>query len=381
MSGGNQGIAADFSGTVGSFLLNVAFTVPTRGITALFGPSGCGKTTVLRCVAGLNRLPGHLSVAGQAWQDDGARIFRKPHHRPIGYVFQEASLFPHLSVRRNLFYGARRIRQNGASGLDPGDVINLLGLDRLLDRGPSTLSGGERQRVAVGRALLSQPQLLLMDEPLTALDPMTKDEILPYFEALHEKLSVPILYVSHDIAEVARLADHMVVLTEGRSIANGPVGDILERLDLQPATGRFEAGVILVAKVVEHDPTYKLTRLVHHGQSLSMPSVDISPGKDVRLRIRARDVTLTTRRPEAISIRNILSGTVTEIAEEPQTAFAETLVDIGGGRLRARVTREAIADLGLKVGTPVFALIKSISFDGRSIGSVPVGLADRTEQN
>ena len=372
-------IIANFAGTLGAFSLDIALEAPMRGVTAMFGASGSGKTTVLRCMAGLRHLPGGLQVAGEIWQDE--TVFRPPHRRPIGYVFQEASLFPHLSVRKNLFYGHRRASRNGArDGLDPDDVVGMLGLGSLLDRATTALSGGERQRVAVGRALLSQPRLLLMDEPLAALDPMSKDEILPYFERLHQKLAIPIIYVSHDIAEVARLADRIVVLAAGRCIASGPVADILERLDLQPATGRFEAGVVLTARVAAHDAAFHMTRLDHHGQTISLPALQVAVGEQVRIRIRARDVALTTKKPEALSIRNVLSGRVVEIAAEPETAFAETLVDIGGGRLRARITREAVADLGLDVGTPVFALVKSISFDGRSIGSAPAEtLAAETE--
>lgn len=361
-------IQAAFAGTLGGFSLDVTFEVPMKGITALFGPSGCGKTTILRCMSGLHRLAGRLTVGDETWQDDGTGTFRKPHQRPVGYVFQEASLFPHLSVRKNLLYGARRAKWNDAGqALDLGDIVELLGIGHLLDRAPTALSGGECQRVAVGRALLSQPRLLLMDEPLSALDRMTKDEILPYFEALHKELSIPILYVSHDIGEVAQLADRMILLSEGRKVAEGPIFSILERLDLQPATGRFEAGVVLTARVTYQDTTYRLTRLDHHGQPITIPFVEVSVGDEVRLRVRARDVALTTHKPHAMSIRNVFPGTIVEIREEPGTAFAETLVDIGGGRLRARITREAVADLLLEVGMPVFALVKSISFDRRTL--------------
>lgn len=357
-------IHASFSGTLGSFSLEVAFETPMQGITALFGASGCGKTTTLRCVAGLQQLPGQLAVGDETWQDDARGVYLKPHERPIGFVFQEASLFPHLSVRRNLLYGARRAGPSSASeAIRFDDVIDLLGVGHLLDRDPGALSGGERQRVAVGRALLSQPRLLLMDEPLSSLDQMAKDEILPYFEALHQNLSIPIMYVSHDITEVARLADRMIILSSGRKLAEGPVQDLLERLDLQPETGRFEAGVILTARVTGHDANFKVTHLDHHGQAISMPSRDLAVGAEVRLRIRARDVSLATRKPEAISVRNILSGTIVEIVEDAETAFAETLIDIGGGRLRARITRQSVADLGLAPGTPVYALVKSIAFD------------------
>jgi len=366
MSGATIGAA--FTGRLGTFSLDIAFEAPMHGVTALFGPSGCGKTTILRCVAGLNRLAGRLRFGDETWQDDDARTFRKPHKRPIGYVFQEASLFPHLSVRGNLLFGARRdggAHANGALGFD--DVVELLGIGPLLERAPLKLSGGERQRVAVGRALLSQPRLLLMDEPLSALDHPTKDEIFPYLEALHETLSIPILYVSHDIGEVARLADRIILVAGGRKVTEGPVADVLERIDLGPATGRFEAGVVLTTKVVDHDRQFQMTRLDHHGQSIVMPMVDVAPGTEIRLRVRARDVVLATERPTGISVRNILNGTVAQIAEEKDTAFAEILADIGGAGVRARITRAALADLALRPGMPVFVLVKSIAIDRRAV--------------
>lgn len=370
-------IEARFAGNVGNFALDVDFRAPLQGITALFGPSGCGKTTILRCMAGLTRLSGRLKVGGETWQDESGSVFRKPHHRPIGYVFQEASLFPHMSVRKNLMFGASRTTGPSNGGLLGFDnVVDLLGIDRLLDRDPGGLSGGERQKIAVGRALLSQPRLLLMDEPLSGLDRMAKDDILPSLEALHETLSIPILYVSHDIGEVARLADRMVVIASGKRVADGPMSDMLERLDIGPATGRFEAGVILTARVAAHDTAYQLTQLDHGGQQITIPIAEVGIGEEVRLRIRARDVALTKHMPEGISIRNILSGTIAEIAEEPETAFAETLVDIGGGKLRARITRASLAELGLEPGMPIFALIKSVSFDGRSIGRAQTGTRD-----
>lgn len=369
MSSSPDAIAAEFRGSLASFSLDLAFEAPMRGITALFGPSGCGKTTVLRCIAGLRRMRGSLRVGDQVWQDDVAGIFRRPYERPLGYVFQEPSLFPHLSVRANLLYGSRRAERPGLRRvLELSEVVDLLGIGDLLERSPLALSGGERQRVAVGRALLAQPRLLLMDEPLSALDHATKDEILPYFEALHESLDVPILYVSHDVREVARLADTMIVISEGRRVCAGPIQEVLERLDLEPGADDFEAGVVLRARVVSHDAKYRMTRLDHYGQVIVIPATDLAPGEEVRLRIRARDVALATAKPSSISVRNILTGTVQEIVEHPATAFAETLVDIGGGRLRARITRDAAADLGLVPGSRVFALVKSISFDRPALG-------------
>lgn len=368
---GSDSIAAAFRGQLGSFRLDVEFTAPLRGITALFGPSGCGKTTVLRCLAGLRKMPGRLGVAGQIWQDDAAGVFLQPHQRSVGYVFQEPSLFRHLSVRDNLMYGSRRAARNGSSQvLDFSEVVELMGLAALLDRSPTALSGGERQRVALGRALLAQPRLLLMDEPLAGLDQVAKEEILPYIETLHEKLSVPVLYVSHDLREVARLADSMIVLSAGRKVCDGPIQEILERLDLDPGDGGFEAGVILEARVSGHDSEYCMTQLDHHGQRIVIPGIDLAVGDHVRLRIRARDVALALAKPSDISVRNILAGTVLDIAQNPDTAFAEVLVDVGGGRLRARITRDALRDLGLAVGSRVYALVKSISFDRPVVGRV-----------
>jgi molybdate transport system ATP-binding protein len=362
------GIEAAFRGAQGDFALDVAFEAPMQGVTALFGPSGCGKTSLLRAVAGLSRLPGRLSVGGALWQDSGKGVFLKPHDRSIGYVFQDESLFAHLSVRQNLLFGERRAsRGQGSEGQEAralrlDDVVSLLGIGHLLERRPHALSGGERQRVAIGRALLSRPQLLLMDEPLSALDEITKGDILPYLEDLHRNLSIPILYVSHDISEVARLADRMIVLSAGRKITEGSIEEVMERLDLQPITGRFDAGVVLHATVVRHDKEYALSHLEYDGHSLAVPLLEADIGQSIRVRIRARDVSLATQKPEGISVRNIFHGTIIEILEEVGTAYAETLVDVGGAKIRSRVTRASVADLGLKPGSPVYALVKSITF-------------------
>ncbi len=366
MTGEAAEIEAKFSGALGGFALEAAFNAPMSGITALFGPSGCGKTTILRCMAGLQRLPGRLVVGGDEWQDDERNVFLQTYRRAVGYVFQEASLFTHFSVQKNLLFGAQRARgQVPGPGLSFGDTVDMLGLGSLLNRMPGALSGGERQRVAVGRALLSQPKLLLMDEPLAALDHGTKEEILPYLEALHENLSIPIIYVSHDVAEVARLADRMVVLSNGKVVVEGDVASVLERLALTDSADRFEAGVVLTAGVVRHDEKFQLTYLDHHGQSFATPLVQAAVGEEIRLRVRARDVSLATQMPVGISVRNILKGHVAEIREEPQTANAEVLVDIGSSKIRARITRAAVADLGLSVGAPIFALVKSVTFERR----------------
>jgi molybdate transport system ATP-binding protein len=360
-------------GNVGTFLLDIAFSFPMQGVTALFGPSGCGKTTILRCMAGLQHLPGRFKIGRDIWQDSPRRIFRAPHRRPVGYILQEASLFPHLSVQGNLRFGMRRSGQRESDhALRFDDIVQLLGIGHLLRRDTTTLSGGERQRVAIGRALLSQPEILLMDEPLSALDSMTKDEILPYLETLHGTLRIPMVYVSHDIAEVARLADWIIVLSNGRKIADGPVTKVWERLDLRSAIDRAEQGVILEVRVQRHDTAFRLTYLDHHGQELAIPMVDRAPGEALRIRILARDVSLAIERPSGISIRNILRGTIRELIEEPDTAHAEVLVDIGDAILRSSVTRASVAELKLAPGRAVFAMVKSIAFDRLSLNPGPV---------
>lgn len=354
-------------GRIGDFTLDAAFALPEQGVTALFGPSGCGKTTVLRCMAGLNRMDGHLRIGGDTWQDSSKGTFLPAHKRPVGYVFQDQRLFPHLTVEGNLTFGAKR------RGLPSGfkarfdEIVDLLGCGNLLGRGVGGLSGGERQRIAIGRALLADPKILLMDEPLSALDRDAKDDLLNHLETVHRALSIPVLYVSHDIAEVARLAPQAVVLSKGRVVTQGETDKVFERLDLHPHTGRFEAGALVTTRFAETDREFLLSRLEHAGQSIWVPEIDARPGDPVRVRIRARDVALSLTRPEGISIRNILSGTVTEVREEPSTAFAEALVDIGEARLRARITRATVAELKLVPGKPVYALIKAITFDRRNV--------------
>jgi len=363
----------DIERPFGKFTLTAAKEIGLDGITAVFGASGSGKTTLLRAVAGLDRgVAGRIRFAGQVWQDDARRIFVPPHKRGVGYVFQDARLFSHLSVAANLRYAARRARRESRP-IDFDDVVDALDLGPLLDRQTPALSGGERQRVAIGRTLLARPQLLLMDEPLAALDIRRRAAILPYIERLPQTFGVPVLYVTHAIAEVAQISQWMLLLSDGRVSATGPVTELMERIDLFPMTGRFEAGVVLSARVTGHDTTYHLTDLDVAGQHMVMPALDLPVGGEVRLRIRARDVALATQRPDGISIRNVLAGTVAEVAAEPETAFAEVLVDLGGAHVRARLTRRSVADLALAPGRPVFALLKSVAIDRRMIvaGGVP----------
>jgi molybdate transport system ATP-binding protein len=359
----------------GGFDFQVDHRMPLEGIVGLFGPSGCGKSTLLRIISGLERYAqGRIRFGEDVWQDTARGIFVPPHKRGVGYVFQDVRLFPHLTVAGNLRFAEKRSRRTD-NGINIEDVVAALDLAPLMTRRPHSLSGGERQRVAIGRTLLTRPRLLLMDEPLAALDIRRKAEILPYVERLPRTFGVPIIYVTHSVDEVMRLAERMLVFASGRKLTYGPVAEALERLDLQPIVGRFEAGVVLTARVTRHDPQYRLTHLDHHGKEILMPMADLAVGRDVRLRIRARDVALATKAPEEISIRNVLPGTIAEIVEEPETAFAETLVDIGGARIRARVTRSAVAALALAPGKPVFVLFKSIAFDRRVIGPQATGFA------
>ena len=300
-------------------------------------------------------------VDGRVLFDAERRIDLPPHRRRLGHVFQEGRLLPHLSVRHNLLYGrwfsSARAMPEGSS-----EVVELLGVEALLARRPRSLSGGERQRVAIGRALLSAPRRCCMDEPLASLDAPRKAEILPYLERLRDHARLPIVYVSHAIDEVAQLARIMVLMSEGRVVASGPVADIMNRLDLRPMTGRFEAGVVVEGIVRGHDQTFQLSTVSIGRQSLVVPRLADELGARVRLRIRARDVALATERPAGISIQNILAGQVTELSRE-EGAFVEVNVDVDGTVLSARLTKRAVAVLRLAPGQPVFALVKSIALD------------------
>jgi molybdate transport system ATP-binding protein len=351
------------------FSLEIAHEVPASGITALFGPSGCGKSTLLRILAGLERkAAGRIDFAGEAWQSGAGERGLPTHKRGVGYVFQDARLFPHLDVAGNLRYAEKRARKVG-SGIGFDQVVRALDLGPLLARRATSLSGGERQRVAIGRTLLTRPRLLLMDEPLAALDLRRKAEILPYIERLPDAFQVPIVYVTHDIDEVTRLANRMIVLRDGRLIASGSVESVLERLDL-PANGeRFEAGVALTARIVDHDSHYLLSQLDLNGQILSVPLLNGEIGAKQRLRIRARDVAIATERPHGISIRNILKAHILEIAVPPDSAQADLLLDLGDAHLRARITRQSVNDLKLAPGGAVYALVKSVTLDAHDFGN------------
>lgn len=348
------------------FAIDVDFTTPARGVTALFGPSGCGKTTVVDLIAGAREADsGRISIAGRVLFDSAAGISLAPRQRRVGYVFQEARLFPHLSVRGNLLYGWRRSGKLASSN-EIEHVIQVLGIGALLDRRPSRLSGGERQRVALGRALLTSPSLLLMDEPLAAVDSSRKAEILPYLERLRDELGMPTIYVTHSIEEVTRLADHLVVMDAGRVAAVGPVAEIMGRSDLHPLTGRYEAGGILNARVLGHDGHYGLTRLGFAGGEVRVPILSYALGTPVRVRIRARDVLLAREYPHNLGVTNVLAGIVHRLRLESGT-FAEVEVNLGGSTLLVRMTRLSADKLRLEEGQAVWAAIKSVAIERRSV--------------
>ncbi|MCB1865541.1 MAG: molybdenum ABC transporter ATP-binding protein [Chromatiales bacterium] len=353
---GAQAIRLRFAGSIGSFRLDAEFSAPMHGITALFGPSGCGKTTVLRCIAGLARLGGQLHVGGEVWQDDSAGVFLAAHRRPIGYVFQEASLFAHLRVRDNLEYGLRRIAAADRR-VSLGDAATLLGIDRLLDRAPTDLSGGERQRVGIARALLTSPRLLLMDEPLASLDQRSKAEILPYLERLHAELAMPVIYVSHAPDEVARLADHLVLMETGRVRASGALRELRTRLDLARDLGA-EADTVIEAQVTAHDERFHLTLLDFAGGRFSIARNELPVGQRARLRVLARDVSLTLEHQTGTSILNIFPATVSELADDGPAQLLVRL-DLCGSPLLARITRKSAHALSLREGARVYAQVKT----------------------
>ena len=351
---------------VGSFALDAAFATG-QGVTALFGRSGAGKSTVLNLIAGLARPDsGRIAVGGRTLYDSGAGTALPPHARRVGYVFQEGRLLPHLTVRHNLTYG--RFFANGRRAvLDFDQAIELLGIGHLLERRPGALSGGEKQRVAIGRALLANPEVLLLDEPLASLDAPRKAEILYYVERLRDEVKIPIVYVSHSLDEVVRLADSMVLLSDGQVLATGAVRDMMSRVELRPYLGRHEGGAVIEARVSGQDLDSGLARLEFDGGVLEIPDVEALPGERVRIRVRARDVSIALARPTGLSIRNILAGTVVELGAEEASSL-DVRLDLKGTALLARITRKSAAELGLRPGMAVFALIKSVSIDRRSVG-------------
>jgi molybdate transport system ATP-binding protein len=355
----DSAIQARFQVVWPGFTLDVDLQLPGRGVTALFGHSGSGKTTLLRCLAGLEQHgQGFLRFKGDVWQDNARGVFRPTHQRPLGYVFQEASLFPHLSVRKNLDYGRKRVNRGHKVSLD--HAVELLGIGHLLNRMPDRLSGGERQRVAIARALATSPELLLMDEPLAALDLKRKSEILPYLERMHDELEIPVFYVSHSPDEVARLADHVVLLAEGRVVATGGLRETLARLDL-PIAFTEDAGVVIEGVVADHDEAYHLTRLDFPGGNVIVARRSESLGHRLRFRVHARDVSLALARAEETSILNLLPVTVTEIAAADTPAHVLVRLDANGTALIARITRRSLDHLNIVPGKSLWAQIKAVA--------------------
>lgn len=352
------GIEAQFRLPFPSFTLGVDVQLPGKGITVLFGHSGSGKTTLLRCIAGLERAPhGFLRVNGRLWQDSKQNVFLPVHQRPLGYVFQEASLFPHLSVRKNLEFGRKRTRfVRNPNGL--GQAVELLGISHLLERMPEHLSGGERQRVAIARALAVCPQVLLMDEPLAALDLKRKQEILPFIDHLHRELDLPIVYVTHSPQEVTQLADHLVMLEAGQVVASGTLAETLTRLDSPLAQGK-QASTVLRVQVCGHEPEFHLSQVQFAGGVLSLPyQQQAALGTALRLRVYARDVSLTLQQPIQTSILNVLPATVTGMVHD-QEGRTMVRLTLGGIPLLAHITRKSANVLGLGLGIQVFAQIKA----------------------
>lgn len=344
------------------FTVNVDLNLPGQGVTALYGHSGSGKTTCLRCVAGLEKAGrGFIRINDEVWQDSDRGIFLAPHKRALGYVFQEASLFPHLSVLGNLEFGLRRIPASQRR-IQLNHAAELLGIDHLLQRRPDKLSGGERQRVGIARALLTSPRLLLLDEPLAALDALRKSEILPYLERLQGELKIPMLYVSHSQDEVARLADHLVLLKEGQVIATGPIGETLARLDLPLAMGD-DAGVVIEGVVSAYDAQYQLLSLTLPGstQQVRVAHAPMTVGQALRFKVQARDVSLSLQPDEQSSILNRLPVTVVSEVTADNTAHVLVRLDVDGTPLLARITRYSFNHLQVHPGQRLWAQIKAVA--------------------
>ena len=358
------------------FELAIDVNLPGSGVTALYGPSGSGKTTCLRLIAGLVPAqarggrrptmasnnpsnPGNLVIInGEVWQDDSQGVFVAPHARSIGYVFQEASLFDHLTVAQNLHFGQSRVPMPQRR-VSLERVVALLGIGHLHNRAPQSLSGGERQRVAIARALSTSPKILLMDEPLAALDAQRKAEVLPYLQKLHVELNIPVVYVSHSTDEVARLADHLVLIEAGRVLASGPTAELMTRLDLSMAHGDA-AGAVIHATIVSHDPQYHLSHVRFAGGEMTIPQQNVALGQPVRIRVQARDVSLTLQRQSGTSIQNIVAASVSEMSPDgPGQVMVQ--LDASGSTLLARITNRSADLLKLQPGQQLFAQVKGVA--------------------
>jgi molybdate transport system ATP-binding protein len=356
----------DFKLSRGDFALEISQTLPLDGVTVLFGPNGSGKSIALRTIAGLETAAsGCVRFEKSEWLNSGAQVFRPAHKRPVAHVFQDARLFSHLDVAGNLAFAEKRANVDGPT-VSRKDVVEVFDIAHLLERTPQGLSGGERQRVAMARALLTRPKLVLMDEPLSALDVQRRAQALNFIERIPEKFGVPVIYVTHQIDEVVRLANQLLLIAKGRIEASGPAAALLARLDLPPFTGRFEAGSIIEARVRRHVKEFALTQLeLGKGSVIEVPFLDFSADEVVRLRIRARDVSIATVKPKGISLRNVLRARVEEVQAEADTAFAEVLLSVAGQALRSRISRASAYELDLKPGKAVYALVKATALDRR----------------
>jgi molybdate transport system ATP-binding protein len=355
-------LLADLRHRQGSFTLEAAFESTGR-LTAIFGASGSGKTSLVNIIAGLVRPQhGKVVIDGTVLTDTEKAIAIPPHRRRIGYVFQDARLFPHLTVAGNLGFG-EWFTPRGERYAQRGQILELLGIAHLLSRRPRDLSGGEKQRVAIGRALLASPRLLLMDEPLASLDQRRKDEIMPYLERLRDETRIPIVYVSHSVAEVMRLASDIAVLAEGRLIAFGPATEIAQRPDLIPVEERDEGGAIIDMKVSSFDAGFGMTRLTSPAGEVHVPGFIGPPGTPARVRIRARDVMLATEEPKNISALNILRGTISAVADAGPSSVNVTL-DCSGFPILSRITRQSAVALDLQPGREAYAVVKAVSVSG-----------------
>ncbi len=351
------GIQARFDIRHDGFLLHAELALPARGVTAIVGPSGCGKTTLLRAIAGLERHAGYLRVNGETWQDDESGVFAPTHLRGVGFVFQEASLLPHLTVRRNLEFGWKRTAPQQRR-LDHDHMLSLLGIAHLLERHPAGLSGGERQRVAIARTLLASPSLLLMDEPMASLDMTRKQEVLPYLDRIHDALAIPVIYVSHAPDEVARLADHLVVLDSGRVAASGPIAEITSRLDL-PTAFDEDAGVVIAGTVASYDDAYQLVQLRIADARILVTHRKLAAGAPLRVRILARDVTINLERSPDTSALNQLPAQVVAVTPARSEMHVIIRLDAGGIPLLARITRLSSDRLRIAAGKEVWAQFKA----------------------
>ena len=360
-------LTVDVERGLGAFRLKSAFEAG-EGVTALFGRSGAGKTSVVNAIAGILRPDrGRIAIDGEVLFDSERGIDVPTPRRRVGYVFQEGRLFPHLNVRQNLRYA--RLFSAEARRSDRFErVVGLLGLAHLLERRPAKLSGGEKQRVAIGRALLSNPRLLLLDEPLASLDAHRRNEIMQYIELMRDEVKIPIVYVSHAVEEVVRLADTVVLMSAGEVAAVGTAEEVMGRTDLRPAAGTFEGGAVIDARVVGQDMQYDLATLAFDGGTLTVTDVDALVGEPVRVRIRARDVSIALERPQRISIQNVIGGRITAVGPE-RGGVVDVSIAIGATTLRSRITARAARQLGLAPGLEIYALVKAVSLDQHGAGA------------